>query len=267
MLRDMPCIAVVRVPSSRLADGEVTHIERRPLDVARAVDQHTANVALLAAHGCTIRHAPPLEEHPDGVFVEDVVVVVDDLAVLTRPGAASRRGEVASMEPVVRELGLRVATIEGPGTLDGGDVCAVGDTLFVGRTSRTDDHGIARLAELVAPLGRTVVPVAVTGCLHLKTAVTALPDGSVVAVPGWVDPAVFTARGVAVRTASEPSGGDVLSLPDLGAGPRVVLSAAAPRTAAMLDAAGFAVAVVDVDELHRVEAGVTCMSVLVDRPG
>jgi dimethylargininase len=210
---------------------------------------------LLRELGLELVHAPPAPDDPDGVFVEDAVVVVDRLAILTRPGAASRRDEPASLRAVLADRGLSVAEIAAPGTLDGGDVLQVGDTIFVGRTTRTDDVAIGQLGELVAPLGRRVLPVAVEDALHLKTAATALPDGRLVVRPGAVEPDTFAGR--EVLAAEEPSGANVLVV-----GTVVVVAASAPRTAARLRAEGQDVRTVDLGELEKLEAGPTCPSVL-----
>jgi dimethylargininase len=255
-------LAIVRRPSPLVAQGEVTHIDRRPMDVDRAMAQHTDYLRLLASLGPSLVFAPDAPEHPDGVFVEDALVMVGRLAVITRPGAPSRRDEIHSIESVVAGLGLDVARIDAPGTLDGGDVLQVGNHIFVGRTTRTSADAIEQLARIVAPLGRSVVAVDVPGCLHLKSAITALPDGSLIAVPGWVDNSVFRQLGYSVHDAAEPSGGDVLCI-----GNTVVLPASARRTAERIAALGFDVAAVDVGELEKVECGVTCMSVLVPPAG
>ncbi len=249
-----PTAALVRAVSSRLADAELTFLDRAPVDVERARAQHGAYAAVLADLGLEVLLAPAADEHPDGVFVEDALVVVDDLAILTRPGAASRRAEPASLRPVVEARGLRVVEL-GAGTLDGGDVLQVGTTVYVGRSTRTDVAGAEALAALVAPLGRTVVPVAVPGALHLKTAATALPDGTILAVPAWVDTAAFAGREVV--EVPETAGADVLLV-----GETVVLSASAPRTADLVSARGWPVRTVEINELEKVEAGPTCMSVL-----
>ncbi len=255
-----PARALVREVSPRLADCELTHLERRPIDVARARRQHAAYCALLNRLGRAVVALPPAPDLPDAVFVEDAVVVVDDLAVLTRPGAASRRPEVDTVRAAIPALGLRLAEIRAPATLDGGDVLQVGGTVYVGLTARTDAAAHAQLAALLEPLGRRVVSVRVSGALHLKSAVTALPDGSLLAVPGWLDTAALAGREVVA--AAEPAGADVLLT-----GGHVVVSAAAPRTAEQVAARGFPVSLVQIDEFEKAEAGVTCLSVLVPPAG
>jgi dimethylargininase len=224
------------------------------VDVATARQQHDAYLALLASHNLDIIHAPDADGHPDGLFVEDALVMVDDLAIITRPGAPSRRGEIDSMRLLVEQLGLRHAAIIEPGTLDGGDVLVTDRHVFIGQSSRTNDLAIAQFASLV---DRPVVGVPVTRCLHLKSAITALPDGSLIAVDEWVDTTIFADLGYIVRIAPDDTGGDVLFV-----GSTVILPLSAEATAQALRSWGFTVQHIDVGELQKIEAGVTCMSVL-----
>lgn len=256
----IPAAALVREVPDRLAEGELTHLERQPVDVERARAQHAGYVALLRRLGLDIAWAPPAPEHPDGVFVEDAAVVVDGLAVLTRPGARSRRGEPAGLAAPLARHGLSVAALRSPGTLDGGDVLQLDDTVYVGRSARTDDAGIEQLRELLAPLGREIVPVELDGVLHLKTAVTALPDKRLVAQPGRVDRAVFADR--EILDVPEPAGADVLLVGDV-----VIVSGSAPETASLLRTCGYRVEVVDISEFEKLEAGPTCLSVLLPPVG
>jgi dimethylargininase len=255
---ETPKRAIVRKPSPRVAEGQVTHIDRSPLDTELAFAQHRAYVELLERHGYTLTWAPILDDHPDGVFVEDALVVIGGTALLTRPGALSRRGEVDSLVEVVAHLGLDATRVEAPGTIDGGDVLVTDRHVFVGRSTRTNEAGIAQLATFAARSGRETVVVTVTGCLHLKSAITRLPDGTLLGVPGWFDRAAFTAADYVVRDAAEPSGGDALCLDDV-----VALPVDASGTVAYLRRQGFIVETVDVSELQKIEAGMTCMSVLV----
>jgi dimethylargininase len=246
---------IVRPPSPALADGELTHLDRVPVDAALAAAQWTAYVDVFRERGWDVHELPRADEHPDGVFVEDAVVVFDDLAVLTRPGAASRRGEQATVAPALDGLGLTVARL-GRGSLDGGDVLKIGRTVYVGRGGRTDDAGIAALRTLLAPRGLTVVSVPVTRVLHLKSAVTALPDGTVVGHLPLVDaPATFPA----FLPVPEPEGNAVVVL-DEGT---VLMSASAPRTAALFRDRGLEVVTTPVTELEKLEGCVTCLSVRV----
>jgi dimethylargininase len=249
-------IALVRRPSGRLTEGIVTYVPRSAADAELARRQHDAYVAALAAAGWSIQEVSPADDLPDSAFVEDTVVVCGDLAVLARPGAPERRPEVEGTEAVVRALGLEVARIEPPGTLDGGDVLQVGDTVYVARGGRTNGEGIRQLRRHVASRGRTVVPVPLHAVLHLKSAVTALPDGTLVAA----DPTLLdTSPLPPLRSVPEESGAHVVVL-DAGT---VLIAASAPRTAALFDDWGFDVVVVDIGEFEKMEGCVTCLSVLV----
>jgi dimethylargininase len=245
---------MVRPPSSRLAEGIVTHISRTTVDLGLARAQHATYAKALAASGWQVEQVPVAEDCPDSVFVEDTVVVCDDLAVLTRPGAPQRRPEVDGVARVTASLGLRAARIEAPGTLDGGDVLQAGTTVYVGRGGRTNGEGIRQLRALLAPLGRTVVGVPLGAVLHLKSAVTALPDGTFLLLPDLVPAGLFPA----VRPVTEESGCHVVPL----GGDRVLIAASAPRTAESLADLGFTPVVVDISEYEKLEGCVTCLSVL-----
>ena len=246
--------ALVRAPGSRLAEGIVTHQRRVPVDVDLARAQHAAYADALAACGWRIAPVPAVEDCPDSVFVEDTVVVCEDLAVLARPGAPARRAEVAGVAAMAGPLGLRTAAIAAPGTLDGGDVLQAGHTVYVGRGGRTNAAGIRQLRALLAPLGRTVIAVPLRNVLHLKSAVTALPDGTFLLAPQLVPAALFPA----VRPVDEEAGCHVVPL---GAD-RVLIAASAPRTAQLLGDLGFTPVVADISEFEKLEGCVTCLSVL-----
>ena len=249
-------VALVRQPSSRMAEGITTHIDRVPADAELARRQHAAYVEALAAAGPPVREVSPADDLPDCAFVEDTVVVLGDLAVLTRPGAPARRPEVAGTEEAVRSLGLEVARIQAPGTLDGGDVLQVGRTVYVGRGGRTDAEGIRQLRRHAATRGRVVVPVRLHGVLHLKSAVTALPDGTFIAS----DPSLFDAAPFpALRLVPEEAGSHVV----VTGGGTIIMAASAPRSAELFDDLGFDVVTVDIGEFEKREGCVTCLSVLV----
>lgn len=181
--------ALIRRPSPRLADGLVTHIEREPVDVKLAERQWDDYVAALHGAGWQTHEVDRADDCPDAVFIEDTMVVYGDVAVIARPGADERKPETAAAEAKVAELGYTIKHIEAPGTLDGGDVLKFGGTVWVGRGGRTNDEGIAQLAAHLEPLGARVVTVPLTKVLHLKSAVTALPDGTVVGYEPLVDDA------------------------------------------------------------------------------
>jgi dimethylargininase len=251
-------IALVRRPSRRMADGIVTHIDRTPVDVDLAFEQHAGYVRALAAAGWAIHEVEPADELPDSAFIEDTVVVCDDLAVLTRPGAPERVAEVAGAERAANELGLEIARIEGAGTLDGGDVLQVGATVYVGRGGRTNGEGIRQLRRHLAGRDRTVVPVPLKAVLHLKSAITALPDGTIIANdPDLIDVSALPT----LRPVPEEGGSHVVLL----GGGSVLMAASAPRSAELFDDLGFDPEVVDISEFEKMEGCVTCLSVLVVR--
>jgi dimethylargininase len=239
-----------------MADGIVTYGQRAPVDPELAAKQHADYVAAIADAGWAIREVPQADDLPDSAFVEDTLVVCGDLAVLTRPGAVERRAEVAGTEEAVRALGLDVALIEEPGTLDGGDVLSVGTTLYAGRGGRTNAEGIRQLRARVAPRGFAVVPVPLHRVLHLKSAVTALPDGTAIAAdPSLLDTSPFPT----LRTVPEEAGSHVILLGDGS----ILMAASAPRSAELFDDLGFDVIAVDIGEFEKMEGCVTCLSVLV----
>lgn len=251
-------IAIVREVSPSIAHCELTHVERQPIDYERAVAQHEEYVRALESLGCRAIRLPALAAHPDAVFVEDCAVVVDEVAVITLPGADSRQGEVASIADALRPHRKR-AFIEAPATLDGGDVLRAGRLVRVGRTARTNDDGISQLRAILEPLGYDVGPAELTGCLHLKTAVTPVAPGILLINREWVDASQFPGFDFVDVDPSEPFAGNALLVGDA-----VILSSAFPRTRARLEARGIRVVTVDATELAKAEGGVTCCSVLVE---
>ena len=250
-------IALTRAVPPSIARCELTHLERQPIDVTRAAAQHAAYEAALAALGCAVRRLPAEPELPDSVFVEDAAVVTDEVAVIARPGAASRRAETGSVAAALQPY-RPLRAIVPPGTLDGGDVLRVGRRVFVGRSARTNAEGALQLRRLLAPFGYAVECVEARGCLHLKTAVTAVADDLLLLNPSWVDAgALGGMRWMAVDPA-EPYAANVLRIGDA-----LVASAAFPRTRERLKALGLRVVSVNVSELAKAEAGVTCCSILV----
>jgi dimethylargininase len=251
-------VALVRRTSSRLAEGVLTHQERVPVDIDLAHRQWDAYVDVLRQRGWEIREVPTEENCPDCVFVEDAVVMFKDVAVITRPGDDTRKPETLAVEPIVRELGCRVERIVAPGTMDGGDVLKIGDTIYVGRGGRTNQAGIDQFAAIVEPLGARVIAVPVTKVLHLKSAATALPDGTVI---GW-DPAVDDSSVFpSYLSMPEESGAHVVLLDDR----HLLMAADAPRSAQMFRDRGYIPIEVDISEYIKLEGCVTCLSVRVRR--
>jgi dimethylargininase len=250
-------IALTRGVSPTLAACELTHLQRTSIDVDRAAAQHAAYEAELVAAGCKVVPVPSAPELPDAVFVEDTAVALPEVAVLARPGAASRRPEVAPVADVIS--GFRpVVGIRAPGTLDGGDVLVMGRMVFVGATPRSNREGAAQLSELLAPWGYTVRRLAVDGCLHLKTAVTRVDDETVLLNPEWVEPDRFAGYRVLRVDRREPYAANVLAVGD-----RILVSADTPRTRDRLAGLGRVVGL-DVSELAKAEAGLTCCCILLD---
>ncbi len=246
--------ALVRRPSPRLAEGLLTHLDRSPVDAGVALRQWEGYVAALADEGWEITEVPAAEDCPDSAFVEDTVVVYDDLAVISRPGAVERRPETAGTEQTLTALGYRIARIEEPGTLDGGDVLKHDGKVWVGLGGRTNRAGLDQLADLLGPLGAEVVGVPVSRVLHLKSAVTALPDGTVVGFEPLVDDVAAWDR---FQPVPEEPGSHVVLL----GGETVLMSSAAPQSRALFEERGLRVVAVDIGEFEKLEGCVTCLSV------
>lgn len=252
-------IAITREVSPALAGCELTHLNRVPIDVAKAVAQHAEYERALQALGCSVSRLFSDATMPDSVFIEDTAVLLDELAILTRPGAASRRRETIE---VGAALGAhrRVVEIEAPGTLDGGDVLLVGRRMFIGETTRTNADGIDQVGRAVAPFGYDVRPVTPRCCLHLKSAATSLGDGTVLVNPRWAPVDAFHGLDLVEVDPDEPGAANVVHLDG-----RVLCAAAFPRTRARLERRGLEVAAVDVSELAKAEGAVTCCSLIFRR--
>jgi dimethylargininase len=253
---ESPWIAFTRDVSPAIALCELTHLARRHIDVETARAQHRAYEALLATLGCDVRRVAPAPEHPDAVFIEDTAVVLDETAVLARPGAAARRDEVGAVANALAPL-RPLTRIEPPAMLDGGDVLVIGRAVYVGETSRTSADGIEQLRAILAPFGYSVHGVPVTGCLHLKSAVTAVDDTTVLLNPAWVSAAAFSAYRVLAVDATEPMAANVLRI-----GQALVYATSFPRTLERLRSAGFHPHTVDATELAKAEGAVTCCSLI-----
>ncbi len=252
-------IAFVREVSPELARCELSLIERVPIDAARAHRQHQRYAAELRTLGCELEWLPPLPAHADGVFVEDTAVLVPELAVMTRPGVASRRGEVDSVAAALARH-LPVTRLDEPASLDGGDVLRIGHRLYVGVSGRSNAAGVAQLGAALAPLGYTVRAVPLSGCLHLKSACTFIPPEVLLVNPLWVDPAAFPGTVPLAVDADEPHAANTLTV-----GGVTLVSSAYPRTQRRLEQAGIATHALEVDELHKAEAALTCMSLMLER--
>lgn len=248
--------AIVREVSASMADCQLSFVQREPLDIALARVQHHAYQQALLALGCKLTVLPAQDTLPDSVFVEDVALVLDELAIMTRPGAPSRRAEGTS----VAEALARVRTLEHivePGTLDGGDILRIDRDIYVGQSARSNSAAMAQLRELVAPHGYQVHAVPMQDCLHLKSAVTQIAERTLLIQPAWVDRQVFADYTQIEIDPSEPHAANTLRI-----GMQLVYPSGFPRTQARIEQAGIAVHNVELSELQKAEGAVTCCSLI-----
>jgi dimethylargininase len=251
-----PLNAIVRLPSASMEGCELTHLDREPIDMVRLKDQHTRYVTLLRELGCSVVELPAEPGLSDGVFVEDPAIVLDELAIITRPGAPSRRPETASIAEALRPY-RPLFEIVSPGTLDGGDVIVLGRTLYVGLSSRSNRAGIDQLAEIIGPHGYAVRAVELEGCLHLKSAACAIGSDRLLVQREWIDPAQFDAKQVVETDPTESGAANVVWL-----GEDVIYPSSFPFTANRLRQEGLRVHCLEYGELAKAEGAVTCCSLL-----
>jgi len=249
-------IAITREVSPRIQDCELTHLQREPIDLDRAQAQHRQYEQCLADLGCEVLRLPAEPDLPDSVFVEDTALVLEELAVIMRPGAASRRPETTSIANALAPY-RKLSYLEEPGTIDGGDVLRIGKAIFVGLSHRSNAKGVEQLHEIVKSDGYRVEGVRVHGCLHLKSAVTQVAADTLLIDRACVDPGALPKMKLIEVAPSEPSGANALWVHN-----SVVYPAAFPITLQKLRKAGLAVRVVDASELAKAEAGVTCCSLI-----
>lgn len=249
-------LAVTRAVSASLPRCELSHLVREPIDVDLAREQHRGYEQALAEAGAEVMALPAEDLYPDAVFVEDGAVVTDEVAVITRPGAASRRGEVESLARALADHRALIR-LEAPATLDGGDVLRLGRRVFVGRTPRTNAEGFAALRAALAPFKYELRSVEPSGCLHLKSAVAAVADDALLVNPRWVDPEAFSGTEILAVPEEEPAAANLLRV-----GETLLVSDAYPRTLEMLARRGFNPRPVAVSEFHKAEGGLTCLSIL-----
>lgn len=249
-------VALTRAISPRINDCELTFLDREPIDVARATAQHDEYERRLEGHGCRVVRVQSEPSLPDSVFVEDAAIVLDEVAVMARPGVVSRRAETDGVARALHRY-RAIRSIEDPGTIDGGDVLRIGQTLFVGQSRRTNNRAIAQLRELVEPIGYTIVPTPMRNCLHLKSAVTYIGNRTILFNPECVEPHLFgEVEAIAVDPA-EPAAANALGLNGI-----VLMSASHVRTREALEQRGFQVETIESNELEKAEAGVTCCSII-----
>lgn len=249
-------IAITREVSPRIAECELTHLAREPIDLKRAWAQHRQYETLLEELGCKLVRLPAEPELPDSVFVEDAAIVLDELAVITCPGAESRRAETASVANVLKPY-RKLFYIQSPGTLDGGDVLRIGKLLYVGLSERSNREGIEQLQGVLLPFGYVVNGVKLHDCLHLKSAVTQVAENTLLINRAWTDAAMFHDFQLIDVAPSESFAANALLL-----GNTVIYPEAFPKTSKRLDVQGIKVRTVDASELAKAEGGVTCCSLV-----
>jgi dimethylargininase len=253
-------IAITRDVSPRFAECEITHIERTPIDLQTARAQHREYVQALKNRGCQVIELPAESDLPDSVFVEDTAVILPELAVITRPGADSRKPEI---ESIIRSLAAvtKYVQLQAPATLDGGDVLVLGKRIYVGLSTRSNQEAIDQLNSLLGEDGYQAVGVQMHDCLHLKSAVTRVNDRTLLINPNWVDTFHFEDFNWIQVDPSEPFAANCLPIGD-----SVIFPTAFPKTRAKLEQAGFHVKTVDVSELAKAEGAVTCCSLIINKP-
>jgi dimethylargininase len=250
--------AITRAVSPGIVHCELTFVARQPIELAKAERQHSAYQRLLEKCGVRVISLPAEPQLPDSMFVEDPAIVLDELAIMLPLGTASRRPEVASIAQALAKF-RKLAFVELPGQVEGGDVLRIGRRIFAGLSSRTNAEGIRQLASISSPYGYEVISVAVTGCLHLKSAVTYIWGKALLANRAWFDTKPFSGFEWIDVAPEEPHAANALAL-----GGTVIFPASFPRTRGRLEARGFHVTPLDISELQKAESGLTCSSLLFD---
>jgi len=248
--------AITRAVSPDLADCELTFLARREIDVAKAIEQHRGYEECLARLGVRVTRLPAEPGLPDSVFVEDTAIVLDELAVITRPGATSRQAETESIADALSEF-RPLKFIQPPATIEGGDVMRVGRALFVGLSARTNSEGVSQLREIVGPYGYRVETIETTGCLHLKTGCAYLGDQTILANRNWINVQPLAGFDLINAPEDEPWAANTLTIGDT-----VLTPSGFPRTRALIEERGFKTQAVDISELRKAEAGLTCLSLI-----
>lgn len=250
-------VAITRDVSPRLDQCEITHIERTPIDIKTARSQHRAYVDALKGLNCEVIELPAEEELPDSVFVEDAAFILPEVAVITRPGADSRKPETESIAQALAPY-IDLVYVREPSTLDGGDVLVLGKRIYVGLSTRSNQAAVDQLNDLLREYDYTVSGIQLQDCLHLKSAVTRVDDATLLINKNWVDPSCFPNFDLIEIDPSEPFAANCL--PIAGA---IIYSTAFPKTRAKLEERGYNVLAVDVSELAKAEGAVTCCSLII----
>jgi dimethylargininase len=252
----MALTAVTRDINSAMGNCELTFLPRSDIDVGHARQQHQQYQSVLSEMGCAVLAVPTEPGLPDSVFIEDTALVLDEVAVLCRPGAESRRAEVAGVESVLRQF-RDLVSIQAPGTLDGGDLLVVGKIIYAGLSTRSNKSGIEQLQRIVADYGFSVISVETTECLHLKSAVSEVAPGLLLMNPEWIERGLFKEYELLDVDKDEAHGANALLI-----GRDLIYPTSFPRTADKLIARGIDVTLVDLSELQKAEGAVTCCSLI-----
>lgn len=250
-------IAITREISPRFAECEITHIERTPIDLDLARLQHHDYVNTLRELGCDVIELPAEPDLPDSVFVEDTAFILPEVAVITRPGADSRKPETESICQALSPL-IKLIRVQEPATVDGGDVLVLEKQIYVGQSTRSNPEAIHQLHELLDDYGYSVLGIELHDCLHLKSAVTRVDDQTLLINQNWVDASCFEKFDLIYIDPSEPHAANCLPV-----GTSVILPSAFPKTRAILEQRGYHVVTVDVSELAKAEGAVTCCSLII----
>jgi len=253
--------AITRGVSPALRSCQLEYLARQEIDLAKAVEQHAAYEACFAGLGVRVVSLAASPDQADSVFVEDAAIVLDEIAVITRMGIPARRTESETIAAALSSF-RPLRRIAAPGTIEGGDVMCCGKTLYAGVSRRTNQNGIEQLRAIVSPLGYAVIPVAVHGCMHLKTACSWLGDGRLLMNRDWIDADVFTGLEIIDVPRDEPWAANVLRIGDV-----IIMPAGFPHIADRLATIGLHLKLVDITELAKAEAGVTCMSLIFSSSG
>src|SRR5882724_7312969 len=248
--------AITRAVSPAIVNCALTFVARQPVDLAKAQAQHRAYEQLLEKLGARVISLPAEPDLPDSMFVEDPAIVLDELAVIFPLGTETRRREAPALSQALSKF-RKLESITLPGTLEGGDVLLIGRKLFVGLSRRSNTEGIRQLAAILAPHNYEVVAVPVTGCLHLKSAVTHLGRNTLLANRAWFDGAPLAGHEWIEVHPAEPHAANGLAL-----GGTIIFPASFPRTRARIEARGFHVTPLDISELQKAESGLTCSSLI-----
>jgi dimethylargininase len=252
----MSLMAITRAVSPSINKCELSFQTRQPIDVSKAIAQHKAYEDCLAELGAKMISLPAESELPDSVFVEDTAVALDEIAIIANPGAPGRQAETESVAAALMPY-RPLKFITNPATLDGGDVLRIGRTIFIGLSQRTNRAGVEQMRELLGGYGYEVEAIELKGCLHLKSACSYIGRNTVLLHRSWIEPERLSGYELLDVAEGEPDAANALLLNDV-----VMMPASCPRTLAKLEAQNFHVHAIDVSELQKAEAGVTCCSLI-----